>query len=67
MAKVGEEDRNKFAEETGGRHSFHRCRVESALIRVGCVGRVCSLCAEAAFSLGFVRIQEVHGVPRGDE
>lgn len=25
------------------------------------------LCVEAAFSLGLVRVQEVHGVPGGDE
>lgn len=33
----------------------------------GCVGHVCSLSVEAAFSLGFVCIQEVHSVPSGDE
>lgn len=33
----------------------------------GCLGHVCSLCVETAFSLGFVCVQEVHGVPSGDE
>lgn len=33
----------------------------------GYVGHDFSLCVEAAFSLGFVCIQEVHSVPRGDE
>lgn len=33
----------------------------------GCVGHVCSLCVEAAFSLGFVCIHEVHSVASGDE
>lgn len=31
----------------------------------GCVS--CSLCVEAAFSLGFMCIQEVHNVASGDE
>lgn len=36
-------------------------------LMLGCVGPDCSLCIEAAFSLGFVRIQEVHYMPSGDE
>lgn len=36
-------------------------------LMLGYVGHVCSLCVEAAFSLGFVCIQEVHTVPSGDE
>lgn len=70
MATSGVECCNKIAEGTGGRHSFHRCRVESVLVNISCLdvwATSAPLCVEAAFSLGFVRIQEVHSVPGGDE
>lgn len=37
MAKSGVECCNKIAEGTEGRHSFHRCRVESELVSISCL------------------------------
>lgn len=46
-------------ERGGGRHSFHRCRVESALISISVLdvwATPAPLCVVAAFFLGFVRV-----------
>lgn len=37
MAKSGVECCNKIAVGTGGRHSFHRCKVESVLVSISCL------------------------------
>lgn len=59
MAKLRVDYCNKIAEGRGGGHSFHRCRVESALISISGLdvwATPSPLCVVAVFFLGFVGI-----------
>lgn len=58
MAKLGVDYCNKIAEGRGG-HSFHRCRVELALISISGLdvwATPAPLCVVAVFFLGFVGV-----------
>lgn len=54
MATLGVECCNKIAVGTGGRHSFHRCRVESVLVQAShawmCGSRLLLMCRGGVFS-----------------